>query len=248
MNTDHPEPHPDHTAGRPPQDLFSLLGQAPECLPFFDPVDAYIRQLSRTVESLDRAQVWAVIYALYAAWRGGRRIFLCGNGGSAATASHMANDLSKLTIHDGKPRMKAIALTDNVPLMTAWGNDTEFENIFVQPLLNLLEPGDIVLAISASGSSPNVVRAVQVARDHGAHTIAFTGATGGRLKDLVDYLITVPDDNIGRQEDGHMILNHIIATTLRWMIHQDNGRGLPPQNSNGHKPSSNGRKPSPENP
>ena len=94
----------------------------------------------------------------------------------------MANDLNKLTITPGKPRFKAIALTDNIPLMTAWGNDTSYEEIFAEQLTNFIQAGDVVVAISASGNSPNVLRAVQVARQHGAITIALTGDTGGKLK------------------------------------------------------------------
>ncbi|HID24182.1 MAG TPA: SIS domain-containing protein [Planctomycetaceae bacterium] len=143
-----------------------------------------------------------------------------GNGGSAATASHMANDFNKLTIVPGQPRFKAIALTDNVPLMTAWGNDTAYENIFVEQLLNFLEPGDVVIGISTSGNSPNVLKALQVAREHGAVTVGFTGRDGGQLKHLVDHCILVPSDHIGQQEDMHMVLDHVIATTLRHLIEQ----------------------------
>jgi len=183
-----------------------------------DPVDAYLSRLARTIERISREQVWAVVNVLFDAWRQGKHVFICGNGGSAATASHMANDLNKLTIVDGKRRMKVLALTDNVPLMTAWGNDTAYENIFVEQMLNFLEPGDVVIGISTSGNSPNVLRAAEVARAYGAITVGLTGHEGGRLKDLVDYCIFIPDDYIGRQEDGHMILDHVIATALHQLI------------------------------
>ncbi len=189
-----------------------------------DPVDAYLRRLEQTVRSMPRDQIWAVIEVLLQAWREGRHIFICGNGGSAATASHMANDLNKLTIVPGKPRMKTIALTDNVPLMTAWGNDTAYENIFVEQLLNFLEPGDVVIGISTSGNSKNVLRALEEARRYGAVTVGFTGHDGGRLKELADYCIFIPDDHIGRQEDAHMILDHVIANTLRDLISRETGR------------------------
>ena len=184
----------------------------------FDPVDRYLRQLEQTVHNMPRDQIWAVIDVLMGAWRERRQIFLLGNGGSAATASHMANDLNKLTITDGKPRFKVIALTDNVPLITAWGNDTAYEDIFAEQMLNFLEPGDVVIGISASGKSPNVLKAIRVAKNHGAVTIGFTGDKGGQLKELVDYYVIIPDEHICRQEDGHVILEHAIANTLRDLI------------------------------
>ena len=114
--------------------------------------------------------------------------------------------------------MKAIALTDNVPLMTAWGNDTAYENIFVEQMLNFLEERDVVIGISTSGNSPNVIKAIQVASKSGAVTIGFTGDEGGQLKDLVDKCIHIPNPHIGIQEDGHMILDHVIANTLKELI------------------------------
>jgi D-sedoheptulose 7-phosphate isomerase len=179
-----------------------------------DTVDEYLNRLADTLKRISREQVWAVIEVLYEAWQTGKYIFILGNGGSAATASHMANDLNKFTITEGKRRMKAIALTDNVPLMTAWGNDDSYEEIFSQQLLNYIEPGDVVIAISASGNSPNVLRALETARLYDATTIGFTGDDGGRLKHLVDHCVFIPDPYIGRQEDGHMILDHVIAFTL----------------------------------
>ena len=101
-----------------------------------DVVDVYMRQLAETVNSISRESIWAVIDILMDAWRQKRHVFILGNGGSASTASHMVNDLNKLTISSGKPRFRAICLADNVPLMTAWGNDTAYENIFVEQMLN----------------------------------------------------------------------------------------------------------------
>jgi D-sedoheptulose 7-phosphate isomerase len=183
-----------------------------------DPVDEYLVNLSASIEALSRQQIWSVLLVLYEAWQTERRIFLCGNGGSAATASHLANDLNKLTIVEGKPRMKALALTDNIPLMTAWANDSAFEDIFAEQLLNFIEPGDVLIGISTSGYSRNVLRAFEVAKAYKGITIGFTGNDGGKLKDIVDYCIFFPDNHIGRQEDGHMILDHVISNTLRRMI------------------------------
>ncbi|HNT22723.1 MAG TPA: SIS domain-containing protein [Anaerolineales bacterium] len=142
-------------------------------------IDAYLRSLEATIRAISRPAVGAVVDLLYGAWQERRQVFICGNGGSAATASHMANDLCKYTVVDGRPRLKAHALTDNVPLMTAWGNDTEYANIFSEPLKNYMEPKDILIAISASGNSPNVLRAMEVARQIGGVTVGLTGDTGG---------------------------------------------------------------------
>ncbi len=145
-----------------------------------DPVSDYMDRLALTVTAISQQDIWSVIRVLYQAWENGRRVFLCGNGGSAATASHMANDLNKFTIVEGKPRLKAIALTDNIPLMTAWGNDSSYEDIFSEQLINFVEPGDLLIAISASGNSPNVIKALKTAREHLAITIGFSGDSGGK--------------------------------------------------------------------
>ncbi|MBN2145976.1 MAG: SIS domain-containing protein [Anaerolineales bacterium] len=189
-----------------------------------DLVDGYLHSLRETIGAISRPAVWAVVDLLYTAWQERRQVFICGNGGSAATASHMANDLCKYTVVDGQPRLKAFALTDNVPLMTAWGNDTEYANIFSEQLKNYMGEGDILIAISASGNSPNVIRALEVARQIGGVTVGLTGDTGGKMKELTDYCVLIPDWHIGRQEDGHMILDHVIATTLRWQIQNGNGK------------------------
>lgn len=183
-----------------------------------DPVQIYLSQLERTLAEISRDDIRSVIRELMQAWRNRKQIFLLGNGGSSATASHMANDLNKLTIVEGKPRFKAMALADNVPLLTAWANDAAYENIFVEQMLNFLQAGDVVVGISCSGNSANVVKAFEVAKAYGAVTIAFTGNTGGRLKDLADHCIFIPSPHIVHQEDGHMILDHVIATTLKGLI------------------------------
>ena len=181
-------------------------------------VDDYLNRLAETLAQMNREDIYAVIEVLFTAWKQGRRIYVCGNGGSAATASHIVNDLCKLTIVNEHPRVKAIGLNDNVPLMTAWSNDTDYVNIFAEQLKNLLEPGDIVLAISTSGHSPSILRALEVGREYQAICVGLTGDTGGKLKDIVDYCIYIPDSHMGRQEDGHMILDHILANGLRQRI------------------------------
>jgi D-sedoheptulose 7-phosphate isomerase len=152
-------------------------------------------------------------------------VFLLGNGGSAATASHMANDLSKATIVPGLPRMRVIALTDNVSIITAWANDESYDCVFKEQLENLLNPGDTVLAISASGNSPNVLRAMEFARERGAVTIGWTGRAGGCLKDLVDHCVHVPTDDVGMIENVHMVFDHLVTRALaQGMRREQKGR------------------------
>lgn len=184
----------------------------------YDPVDDYLNRLAATIMRISREEINAVIEVLFQAWKARKQVFILGNGGSAATASHMANDLCKMTAVDGKHRMKAFSLADNAPLLTAWSNDTCYENVFAEQLINYIEPGDVVIAISASGNSPNVLRALEAAREYGAVRIGLTGLDGGQLKSQVEYCVQIPDEHMGRQEDGHLILDHIIAHTLRWMI------------------------------
>jgi D-sedoheptulose 7-phosphate isomerase len=186
-----------------------------------DPIGDYLFNLGEVIRNISHEQVWSVVNVLMCAWRERKRIYLIGNGGSATTASHMANDLNKYTIVSGKPRFKAISLCDNVPLITAWSNDTSYEDIFVQQLEGFLEQGDVVIGISTSGNSPNVVKALSMAKRYGAKTIGFTGDHGGQLKDIVDNCIFIPSSHIGQQEDGHMILDHVIASTLKTLIESE---------------------------
>lgn len=145
----------------------------------------------------------------------GAMVYVFGNGGSAATASHFACDLAKGTRTEGVAAFRVVALTDNVPLMTAWGNDTAYDRIFAEQLSALVRPGDVVVAISASGNSPNVLTAVELARLAGATTIAMTGQTGGRLQRLADLTIRVPAGPIEQVEDAHLAIGHSLCVALR---------------------------------
>jgi D-sedoheptulose 7-phosphate isomerase len=185
-----------------------------------DSIENYLDELEVVVRRLSRAAVGEVVEALLESWRERRTVFLIGNGGSAATASHMMNDLNKATIVPGMPRFRALALTDNVPLLTALGNDLAYEDVFVEPLKNLLKPKDTLIAMSASGNSPNIIKAVQYARSAGARVIGFCGQPGGKLAQLADIKVVIPSDRIGHQEDGHLILNHAITATLAQRIQQ----------------------------
>jgi histidinol-phosphate phosphatase family protein len=183
-----------------------------------DIVNHYLQQLELAVRTLSREDIWKVIDQLLDAWRKGRHIYIFGNGGSAVTAMHMASDLNKYPNIPGMPRFKALALSDNTALLTSLANDCGYENIFSEQLVNFLDPGDLVIAISTSGNSPNVLKAVQVARERGAICIGFSGQDGGRLKELVEICVRAPAGQIGQQEDIHMILDHVIVHTLRYLL------------------------------
>lgn len=184
-------------------------------------VDQYLSGLETAIRDLSRADVQAVVDKLMFAWREDRQIFIIGNGGSAATAAHMMNDLCKLTVVPGKRRFRAIALTDNVPLLTAWGNDASFEDLFVEPLRNLMRSGDVLIIISTSGESPNLVKAMRCAHNEFSSTvIGITGSDGGRLASGADLVVRIPSDHIGHQEDGHLIINHAVSNALAEKIRE----------------------------
>jgi D-sedoheptulose 7-phosphate isomerase len=178
----------------------------------------YIRELKQALDKLPCAQIKGVKDTLLNAYRQDRKIFIIGNGGSAATASHFACDLSKGTTIGNphmKKRFKVIALTDNIPLLTAWGNDLDFTQIFVEQLKNLLDENDVVIAISGSGNSENILRAVEYANKKGALTIGLSGFAGGKLKDIAHKYLIVSSDSMERIEDIHLILEHLICSWLR---------------------------------
>ena len=178
-------------------------------------IETYLSEVGATLGKLPVDMTAQVVEIIETARARGKRIFTFGNGGSAATASHFASDLSKGAISPGKPRIKAFALTDNVPLLSAWANDTAYENIFAEQLENLVDTGDIAIGISGSGNSQNVLNGVRVAKAKGASTIGFIGFDGGKLKSLVDLAVVVPSDNMEQVEDIHLLLAHIITTCLR---------------------------------
>jgi len=182
------------------------------------PTNQYFSELEQMLRSISRSHLDAILELLETAYRSGHRIFIMGNGGSAATASHFALDLAKNTIAPGAPRLKAISLTDHVPLITAWSNDTAYEHIFAEQLATMIEPGDAVIGISASGNSLNVINAMLLAKRYDAATIALLGAQGGRLKEMVDACILAPGQNIEQEEDAHLILTHVITRHMRNVV------------------------------
>lgn len=185
-----------------------------------DAIDTYLDEVQAGIAGISRSAVRRVVDALESIWATDHTTFLIGNGGSASTASHMMNDLNKFTAIAGKRRFRAISLTDNVPLITALANDIDYADTFVEPLRNLARSGDALIAISGSGNSPNVIRAVEHALRYQILTIGLCGSPGGRLATIADLAIIVPASRISQQEDGHLILNHVIATALRARIEQ----------------------------
>src|SRR5438128_5057416 len=178
----------------------------------------YFIELEQMVQAISLQQLQHVLQLLEETYYSGHRIFIMGNGGSAATASHFALDLAKNTIMPGVPRLKAISLTDHVPLITAWSNDTAYEHIFSEQLANMIEPGDVAIGISASGNSPNVINALNLAKQYRAFTIGLLGAKGGKIKDMVDAHVLAPGQNIEQEEDAHLILTHVITRHMRDVI------------------------------
>lgn len=171
----------------------------------------YKRELLRALEAIDLEKVAQAIDWFRQARQEGRSIFVCGNGGSAATASHFACDMVKGASFNRPARFRIQALTDSLPTITAYANDVSYEAVFVEQLKNFAQPGDLMMAISASGNSPNVVRAVEYANSIGCRTLALTGRDGGRLGELAALNLNVPVAHMGRIEDAHMVICHMIA-------------------------------------
>lgn len=185
-----------------------------------DRIDTYMAQLAEALQATPRDQLAAVAQALWETYQRDGAIIVCGNGGSAASASHFACDLAKWTITPGRRRVRALALTDNIPVMLAWSNDTTYERVFVEQLINLYRPGDTLVAISGSGNSPNVLRAVEWANQQGATTIGMSGFDGGKLAQLAQVALVVPNHLMPMVEDVHMAVCHALAVNLGEMIKQ----------------------------
>ena len=178
-------------------------------------IDNYIIDLKSILDQLSRTDLLAIINTLEEARQAGNTIYICGNGGSASTASHMVCDLSKNTRKDGANRLRVIGLSDNIPSITAYANDEGYECIFAEQVYSLVMKGDVIIAISGSGNSPNVLRAVKAANHLGAKTIGLTGYQGGELLSLVDTCLVVPYNSLEQIEDVHLVINHILTICLR---------------------------------
>jgi D-sedoheptulose 7-phosphate isomerase len=186
-----------------------------------DAVQNYIVELQQTCATLPFDRLNEVIAVMHEARINGRQIFIMGNGGSASTASHFVADLAKNTRKTGWPSFKVIGLTDNMAIFSAYANDEGYESVFAQQLANLVRPADIVIAISASGNSKNVLRAVELANQMKAKTIGFTGFDGGQLKNLVDVHVHVHSNCIEHVEDIHLMMEHLTCKILREMAQEN---------------------------
>ena len=178
-------------------------------------IQKYISHLQDVLERLKLDDMQQSIDVIMEAYYVNKQIFVIGNGGSASTASHLACDLGKGTSVAGKPRFRVISLTDNVATMTAWSNDVAYEDVFVEQLKNLVNAGDVVIGISASGNSENVIRAMQHAADIGCNTIGWSGLGGGKLATICDVNVVVDSHQYGPVEDVHLILNHVLHAWIQ---------------------------------
>jgi len=174
-------------------------------------VDDYFFQLTSAIDGVDKSAVSAWIDRLDRARSEGATIFVCGNGGSAATASHFATDIGKGASYGKDQRFRIIALTDSLSTITAYANDVGYEVVFAEQLRNLAQPGDVLVTISGSGTSPNIIRAIEAAQGIGLDVVSLTGFQGGVSGPMSDIHINVPSDHMGRIEDVHMALCHAAA-------------------------------------
>ena len=171
----------------------------------------YIAQQKAALESIDLDAVGRLVERLKRAVDEDRQIFVFGNGGSAANASHFATDLGKGSSDKIGKRFRVLSLNDNVSWLTALGNDYAYEDVFVRQLENYARPGDFLLVLSVSGNSPNVVKGVEWARKHGVFTAALVGGKRGRLADIADEPIVIDSTHYGRAEDAHMAICHMLC-------------------------------------
>lgn len=178
-------------------------------------LESHFEAVKVALSRIPLPDVARVVDAVRTAYAQGRHIYILGNGGSASTATHFACDLSKATVVEGRPRLRVTSLTDNVALLTALANDMSYEDVFAEPIHSLVNSGDLVIAISASGNSPNVIKGIRAAREQGAVTVGLVGCTGGKLIQLVDISVHVKHRDYGVVEDCHLVLEHAITASVR---------------------------------
>lgn len=193
-------------------------------------IDSYFQEIIRCIVLLDKQSIAKVIEEVVAAYRNDRKIYILGNGGAASTASHIACDLGKGTlarVYDTKEkRLHVMSLTDNVAVMTAYANDLSFDDIFLQQLRNLVEKDDVVIGISGSGNTKNVLNAITYAKKSGAKTIGLAGFnSGGKLAEIVDIPVTVKTNHYGPIEDVHMMIGHLVAACIAAIKHSEEANG-----------------------
>lgn len=179
-------------------------------------ISDYLDQVCEDIRRMDYSQIEAVSELIEAAYDAGRFVFIIGNGGSGANASHFCEDLAKCTLRDfeSQKRLKVLSLTDNAAAIMAWGNDEGYDRIFLEQLKNLASAGDLLLAISGSGNSPNILKAVSWANENGLTTVGITGFSGGKLKALAHHNLHAPVDDMGIAESLHQVVFHWIIDDL----------------------------------
>ncbi len=181
---------------------------------------AFLERVGQELLRVDVRQIQALADAIFECYRKDRFVFLCGNGGSGSNASHFCEDLGKGTLrredfeNDNKTRLKVLSLTDNTPYILAWANDEGYDRVFVEQLKNLASPGDLLIGISGSGNSPNVLKAVEWANRKGLITFGCTGFSGGKLKTLAQHNLHVPLDDMGIVESIHLTIFHWVLDNL----------------------------------
>lgn len=186
----------------------------------------YLRRCAEVFETLDLTQVTSLADDIYAAYEAGKFVFICGNGGSGSNSSHFCEDLGKSTLdrkdflNDERKRLKVLSLTDNTPYILAWGNDEGFDRVFVEQLKNFASPGDVLIAISGSGNSANILNAVDWANHKGLTTWGITGYSGGKLQSLGQKNLHVPLDDMGIVECVHLVVFHWILNDIHGRINQ----------------------------
>jgi D-sedoheptulose 7-phosphate isomerase len=185
-----------------------------------DHVVQYLETLKSVLNELPLDAVDKVMDVFEDAYRKDRTIFICGNGGSASTAGHWVCDFSKGTVAAGAPRLRMISLGDNEPMLTAYANDVSYDQVFAEPVRTYVRAGDVVVLMTASGNSPNILEAAKASREMGAVTVGLIGFGGGKLAAMVDHPITVSCREYGPVEDLHLVLDHIISVYMRKVIAQ----------------------------
>jgi D-sedoheptulose 7-phosphate isomerase len=180
----------------------------------------FLKQVQEEITRLDTREIERLAQAIYQRYQSGRFVYIIGNGGSGANASHLCEDLGKGTVidYDKGKRLKVLSLTDNTSYILAWANDTSYERVFVEQLKNLGEPGDLLIAISGSGNSPNILSAVRWANEHGIETFAVTGFSGGNLKEMARQALHCRCDDMGVVESLHSIAFHYVVGCVVGLI------------------------------
>ncbi|TAH53439.1 MAG: SIS domain-containing protein [Chloroflexota bacterium] len=180
-----------------------------------NPLALYFQDQQALLSQLDTTTLGTILEILERARTERHHIFVFGNGGSASTASHFAADLGKNTVRSHMPRFQVTCLNDNMAIFSAYANDDGYDSVFAEPLISLSNSGDVAIAISASGNSPNVVRAIQAANERGLVTIGLAGMSGGKLAQLARHSIVVPSQSYEHVEDAHLMLCHALVATIK---------------------------------